>query len=140
MRRFRAYAAGSWGCQLPNGRPAVDYPWTWFWLSIPGDQTPSGEDIGIVMGTARFQSGVPLLNDIYGGFSTVGVGSRMWTSRFATVNHGGSVELPLLGSASDGRLENFTVTHGEWSECVTASSAVTMRFVVFSSLRLLSLL
>jgi hypothetical protein len=25
--RYRGYAAGSWGCDLPQGKPPVDYPW-----------------------------------------------------------------------------------------------------------------
>jgi hypothetical protein len=28
---YRGYAAGSFGCDLPNGQPPHRYPWSWFW-------------------------------------------------------------------------------------------------------------
>lgn len=83
--RYRAYAAGSWGCQLPTGSPAVNYPWTWFWLVIPGalsSKLPSSSssasssssrmengDLSFVFGTAKFASA---LGDLYGGYSITG--------------------------------------------------------------------
>jgi hypothetical protein len=97
--RYRAYAAGSWGCQLPNGNPPLRYPWSWFWLVVPG-ATPA-EDIGMVMGTAKFQGGFPV-GDIYGGFANVGMGKEIVTARMAQLWHDTKLETKLLNSASDG--------------------------------------
>lgn len=103
--RFRAYAAGSWGCDLPNGRPAIEYPWTWFWLVIPDVPALKGQkvtDIGMVMGTARFQEPAgALLGDIYGGFSAVGMGDVLHSTRHAQLHHNTSFAIPMQNTASD---------------------------------------
>ena len=38
--RFRSYAAGSWGCNMPKageGKDPINYPWSWCWLVVPNE-------------------------------------------------------------------------------------------------------
>jgi len=115
--RYRAYAAGSWGCKLPSGSPALDYPWTWFWMSIPGDAqaSPPRPDIGMAMGTALFQTNASIIGDLYGGFSTVGIGEEIITSTTADLHHGRPWQLPLTSSTTDGTLRRFQLDMSDWA-------------------------
>lgn len=130
--RYRAYAAGSWGCKLPSGSPAISYPWTWFWLVIPANPTasPPTPEIGMAMGTARFQLNVSsALGDLFGGFASVGIGSEeIVTSSFGTLRHGDprGWELPLSKASTDSYLRRYDLGYESW----TATSDETGPFEV----------
>lgn len=117
-RRYRAYAAGSWGCKLPSGSPAIRYPWTWAWIAIPGDEAanPPRPEMGLAVGTAVFQLNSTLLGDLYGGYANVGVGTEVVAASFADLHHGSSVaEVPLTKSSSDGHLRKYTLGYESWT-------------------------
>ncbi len=111
--RYRAYGAGSWGCDLPNGAPAIEHPWSWMWLSVPG--ASPAEDVGVVIGDARFAA--PAVGPIYGGYAMIGLpGGEVHSSRFANLRDGVALTIPLLGSSSDGYMSSFTVERAGWVE------------------------
>ena len=131
-KRFRAYAAGSWGCKLPSGSPALAYPWTWFWLVIPSQPAsasgPGNPDIGMAMGTAKFQLNNTLLGDLYGGYASVGITSdesvagaqredAIITSNLAILRANDSLglEVPLAKVSTDGYLRRFELGYEDWS-------------------------
>lgn len=86
--RYRAYGAASYGCTLPNGDIPVENPWSWVWQVTPqsmmmqnqkkssGQKKLSDEyvlnaretDLSIVIGDARFDTGVSATGTIYGGY------------------------------------------------------------------------
>ena len=118
--RYRAYAAGSWGCKLPSGSPAISYPWTWFWLVIPANPqaSPPTPEIGMAMGTARFQLNNTLLGDLFGGFASVGIGEEeIVTSSFGTLRHGDALglELPLSKASTDSYLRRYDLGYESWT-------------------------
>jgi hypothetical protein len=113
--RYRAYAAGSYGCQLPNGSPAHLFPWTWFWLVIPGEGNNKAKDIGIVMGSARFQTGFPLFN-IWGATAAIGLGSNIVTAQRSDIWHNSPAQLPFTAATTDGILQKFTVETDNWAQ------------------------
>jgi len=116
--RYRAYSAGSWGCDLPSGSPAVDYPWSWFWLIVPN--ADPRKDIGMVFGTARFQKIGPV-SDLLGGFGLVGMGDDLarghglQSMKFAKILHNTSLEFPLQASASDGYFSAYRWSYDNWA-------------------------
>lgn len=120
--RYRAYAAGSWGCKLPSGSPAISYPWTWFWLVIPANPkaSPPTPEIGMAMGTARFQLNVSAaLGDLFGGFASVGIGAEeIVTSSFGTLRHGDplGLELPLSKASTDSYLRRYDLGYERWTQ------------------------
>lgn len=121
--RYRAYAAGSWGCKLPAGYPEIRYPWTWLWLVIPADATatPPRPEIGMAMGTARFQLNVSALGDLYGGFASVGVGRDITTVNFADLHHNSTWQVPLTKSATDDFLKLYENGLSNWTTIVDAA-------------------
>jgi hypothetical protein len=117
-KRYRAYAAGSWGCKLPAGFPHFEYPWTWMWLTIPGDPAanPPREEIGMSMGTARFQLNNSLTGDLYGGFASVGVGKDITTATFASLHHNTSWEIPVSKASTDEFLKIYNNPLSGWTK------------------------
>jgi hypothetical protein len=115
--RFRAYAAGSWGCMLPTGDPAIDHPWTWLWLVIPGE-TPA-DDISFCAGTARFE--MPAVGPISGGYgvanvpASLGVADGHFSIQHATLWHNTSLQLTVEASSSDEYFSLLKVTQHDWS-------------------------
>jgi hypothetical protein len=113
--RFRAYAAGSWGCELPGGEPAIEYPWTWFWLVVP--RSDPAQDMGLCGGTARFATAV---GPVYGGYSVAGLprtvdASRHFSTRFVRLLHNTSLDFFLQASSSDSYYRDFRVQQFDWS-------------------------
>jgi hypothetical protein len=114
--RYRAYAAGTWGCALNQGYEPQNYPWTWEWIAIPADPTatPPRPEVGIVMATARWQLNVTGLGDLYGGVMSFGVGDEQVSSYFANLREGGPLQLPMSKASSDGHLRKFELSTDEW--------------------------
>lgn len=117
--RYRAYAAGSWGCQLPTGDPPIEHPWTWFWLVLPGEDPAGADDVGIVGGTARFATPIGPIEGGYayaGGVPAAGGGARHhYSTRYARLFHRSAAELLLQASSSDGHFMAYTVEQDEWA-------------------------
>ena len=120
-RRFRAYAAGSWGCQLPTGDPPIEHPWTWFWLVLPGADPAGADDVGLVGGTARFATPI---GPIEGGYAYAGGvpdgaagggGRHHYSTRYARLFHRTPAELLLQATSSDGHFMSYTVEQDEWA-------------------------
>jgi hypothetical protein len=108
--RFRTYAAGSYGCELPSGEPAVEYPWSWFWIVIPGEFS-SSEDISMVGGTGDYQKPI----DIHGGYAILGLSDfEMHALRFAEVLVG-NFKLGVQASSTDGAVSHYEVTRSNWA-------------------------
>jgi len=110
--RYRGYAAGSWGCMFPTGVPAIQFPWSWLWLIIPGE-TPA-QDIGMAWGYAAFQRG-KLLGDVEGGFAAIGFGQTILSARKMIIQNNTMLKMTLLGSSSDGYLVELAVQRLDWS-------------------------
>ena len=110
--RFRAYAAASWGCQLPHtdSHPPHTFPWTWLWLAVPGTETTP--ELSLCLGTAKLEAAP--LGALYAGISVLGVGETVVGSTFAYAWHGTSFQLKLLSAASDGRLIAFNRSLTDW--------------------------
>ena len=139
--RFRVYAAGSYGCELPTGDPPIEYPWTWFWLIIPGQDT--ADDIGLCGGTARF--GNTPIGTIDGGYSIARLPEKFdqesgqkgfVSSRYSTLFHNTSMAFPLHATASHGYFRDYKVTQENWAtfEDDMGSASVPLRQIFeFSS-------
>jgi len=117
--RFRTYAAGSWGCHLPYGTPAIEYPWTWFWLVVPS--ADASQDLSMVGGTGRFQTPV---GPVEGGYWTGSVPEANLnvsrtartpvSGRYIKMLHNTTLEFLLQASASHGYFSNFSVEQSKW--------------------------
>ena len=114
--RYRGYAAGSWGCQLPHTstQPPITHPWTWLWLVVPASQRANTPEISFCLGTARLEAKVVGLGTLHGGVSVLGVGDDLVGATFAEVFHGTWYQLPLQSTASDGYLSRFNYTLSQW--------------------------
>lgn len=116
--RFRAYAAGSWGCNLPGGQAhhdPVDYPWSWLWLVMPpSEATGRTEEVAMVWGSGRFGFGFPV-GSVFGGYSVVAMGDLQWSLRRSSLFHETPVELLMQGSTSHGTYVDFQVEQSEWA-------------------------
>ena len=114
--RYRAYAAASWGCQLPHTRtqPAITHPWTWLWLVVPAAESDDRPEISFCLGTARLESGIGL-GSLHGGVSVMGVGSELVGAVSAQAYHGSWHQLPLQSAASDGYLSRFNYSLSQWA-------------------------
>ena len=111
--RFRAYAAASWGCQLPHTdtHEPHTFPWTWLWLAVPAtDTTP---ELSLSLGTAKLEA--QPLGALYAGISVLGVGEEVMGTTFAYAWHDSSFQLKLLSAASDGRLLTFNRSLSDWT-------------------------
>ncbi len=112
--RYRGYGAGSWGCSLPRGEPAIEHPWSWLWVVVPGP-TPA-EDLAIEFGDARLNFGNGAL---YGATGIVGgawgTGS-LWDARTAYALDKGprGRGLRVQATSSDGGVSGLTVTQHDW--------------------------
>jgi len=127
-KHVRAYAAGSWGCRLPSGYPAAAFPWTWAWLSLPGDDTavPPRPDIGIVLGTARYQTNTTTIGEIAGGYAHWGVGDgQVVATSTATLRAGSALPFRMQAVSSDSALRRFDVSLSRWSNSSNASAALS---------------
>ena len=102
-----SYAAGSWGCDLPGGKPAEKYPWTWAWLVIPADKVPSGKMISFITGTAAFQdmSGLP---NVEGGYIGVDDGN------LSIIKEANISKIPLVATSTDGTFKFVKVEQHAW--------------------------
>lgn len=112
--RYRAYAAGSWGCRLPSGYPTLQYYWTWLWLTIPA--TATTPEIGMIMGSVRYQTNSSLIGDMYGGGASVGLGHEMITATMAKFHHASTFEIPLTATSNDQFLRNYSIGFDQWAE------------------------
>lgn len=114
--RFRAYAAGSWGCALPEGPASedpVNYPWSWAWLVLPA--TDAHPEVGMVWGTGRFGFGFPI-GAIEGGYSVIGIEDKVqWSQRATSLLHNTSFEFLMQASTSHGEFRVFEVERSEWA-------------------------
>ena len=112
--RFRAYAAASWGCQLPHtdSHPPFTFPWTWIWLAVPS--TPTTPEFSLCLGTARLEAAP--LGALYAGVSVMGIGDELVGLTFAYAWHNSSLQAPLLSAASDGYLAAFDRRLDRWVE------------------------
>lgn len=110
--RFRAYAAGSWGCALPTGDPPIEHPWTWFWLVVPGE-TPAA-DVGICAGTGRFASPV---GPFEGGYAIAGgvPGEGAYSTRYISLFDRTPAQFLLQASSSDGHFRSYSVEQHDWA-------------------------
>jgi len=117
-KRFRVYAAGSWGCMLPTGPEPINYPWTWLWLIIPAEQRE--DDIGFVAGTARLSTAV---GAVHGGYSSVNYPGSLvkrntrhehFSMRYLRLFDGTPLQFLLSASTSEGHFSNFSVTQNNW--------------------------
>ena len=115
--RYRAYAAASWGCQLPHTstQPAISHPWTWLWLVVPAAEDGERPEISLCLGTARLEARSVGLGSLHGGVSVMGVGSELVGTAFAQAHHGTWHQLPLLWAASDGYLARFNYSVSQWA-------------------------
>lgn len=141
----RGYAAGSWGCQLPSGEPAVNYPWTWAWLSIPAssgssdakDKQLSHPAIGICVGSATFD-GTWILGDIAGSYALIGIGGQSITASSTAKFHAGSMlEIPVISTTNDQYLSHLNISLSDWQifkdELGSAELPMTQVYDVSSS-------
>lgn len=114
--RFRAYGAGSWGCSLPRGDPAIAHPWAWLWLVVPG-QTPA-EDLSIEFGDGRVAT--QSAGSIYGATGIVGgylPDGKMWDARNIYLWNKNHNDRGLLFQAtgSDGGLSHLSIIQHDWA-------------------------
>lgn len=114
------YGAGSWGCDLPQGEPAIEYPWSWLWLVVPEGSFGAKKDIAIVIADGRFQTKGPL-GDIYGGYGLLGYGdSLLHAGRQSQLWHNTSFQVAMQSSASEGYMKLLQVDRGDWSDFTDA--------------------
>eukprot|EP00455_Lapot_gusevi_P009635 TRINITY_DN1432_c0_g1_i2.p1 TRINITY_DN1432_c0_g1~~TRINITY_DN1432_c0_g1_i2.p1 ORF type:complete len:511 (-),score=122.50 TRINITY_DN1432_c0_g1_i2:17-1363(-) len=118
--RYRAYAAGSWGCELPGGNPPIKYPWSWAWLVIPNafpasasDSSARYTDLSMLVGTAAFQTN-SIIGDIEGGYFLAGYQNQIFSTRYADILNETTYPVPLLASSSDGYLTKYHVDRDDW--------------------------
>jgi hypothetical protein len=102
--RYRAYAAGSWGCRI--------LPWSWFWLIDPSE-TPK-DDVSMAWGHADIT--IPGLGDVAGVFSVTAYLNKLISSRSARLWPGTSVSPLLMASSSDHYVRDFTLQRLDWTE------------------------
>jgi len=115
--RFRSYGGSSRGCILPSGAPAVEYPWFWVWVVLPGENGPEG-DFMYIYGDGRFQD-EPIVSPIFGSYSIIGFPNNsreVITAREVLLRHEQSLQIPLFRSASHGKFRRIYVEKDDWRE------------------------
>jgi hypothetical protein len=116
--RFRAYGAGSWGCSLPRGEPAIEHPWAWLWLVVPGTDKAGKDDLSIVFGNGRVQT--PHAGSIYGNTGMVGgylPQGKIWDARNIYLWDKGPEQrgLQLQSTSSDGGVSELSIAQHDWA-------------------------
>lgn len=107
---FRAYCDENWGENFPSGSPSIDYPWGWYYASLPN--TDPTQDVSIIAGSGRCDTG-SILGTCLGKYADVEltdsthIGFRqneIWSEAYS-----------LMDTCNDGDLQSFDITRDNWT-------------------------
>lgn len=111
--RFRIYCDMNWGETFPNGDPAIDHMWGWFYTGQPS--ATESTDFSIIAGIGRSTTRAGFLKTFHGKFASMYMHGRRISAREGRIlDNPQDAGLLLLQRASDGNCHSFRVDRGDW--------------------------